>query len=454
MKLTRLIRRRWVAPLVLLTLTAGVLCWSVVRGRELQEAAPWMKIGAAPLVGRDDRDSWDWRWSWGLAGAIAIAGAIAWLWHRGWWMRIRARWAALTAGVGAMVFATLLALGDGLDGLRYGIDHETEYLANLERTPPAAEFVSTYFEKILRYSTHVRGHPPGYELLLKLMAWAKLDGTWPVVALTVLATGVTAAGIVAIVALVVDGEWAKRCAPLTIVAPYALWMMSSADAVFAALAVIATLALLLSLHPRRLVGTAAVIVTVCLAVFAGLAYGMLLYMTYLGATLGLLPAVLLIAAARRGLRQAFVAGGATALGVALVVYLFWRHNFWWYDGVKATKVQYFEGTAKFRPWWYFGIANLAVAAVALGPLTITGFGLLRRRALWLIIAPVSAGLLFSHFSRYTKAETERIWLMFYPFLAIAGAATLTRYGRRRGAALITTQALCAIVLQASLVQKW
>jgi hypothetical protein len=65
-----------------------------------------------------------------------------------------------------------------------------------------------------------------------------------------------------------------------------------------------------------------------------------------------------------------------------------------------------------------------------------------------------AAVLVSHLSRYTKAEVERIWLVFYPWIAIAGAALIPRVRAWAGAMAIGVQATCAIVLQAALLSKW
>jgi hypothetical protein len=63
-------------------------------------------------------------------------------------------------------------------------------------------------------------------------------------------------------------------------------------------------------------------------------------------------------------------------------------------------------------------------------------------------------LMASHLSTFTKAEVERIWLPFFPFVTIAAATFLGSRHRAIGAALIVVQAGAALLLQSSLVQKW
>ncbi|MEO7369939.1 MAG: hypothetical protein ABIZ69_03695, partial [Ilumatobacteraceae bacterium] len=114
---------------------AWVIWISVQRGRNLQRTAPEIFLGAAPLVGRNFRDGWDWRFSWGwvAAGLVAIALTVS-CW-RGWWDSLRMRWLLVATALGSMVFAVLLALTDGADGLLHGAEDKTEYLANLKITP-------------------------------------------------------------------------------------------------------------------------------------------------------------------------------------------------------------------------------------------------------------------------------------------------------------------------------
>lgn len=441
--------RRWtlrLLPLVLLGVGIGVLLWSILEGHDEQRAHPGLKLGAAPLVSRND-DGWTWRFSWALVGAAAVAALVALGWWRGWWQRTRQRWVVAGAAGGAAAFATLLALTDGLEGLRYGAEHDTEYLANLADAPPAGAFVRTFVERIDDYTVHVRGHPPGYVLLLKAMDAVGLSGVWPVVGLTVLATGMTAAAVLVAVRAVAGELWMRRTAPLLVVAPYSIWMMTSGDAVFTCLGALAVAAVAAGVaRPRRQ--------ALVLGLVAGLLFGVLLYMTYLGAVFLALPLVLLVASlVRRERGTWWVVFGGVGAGLAVVA-AFWIAGFWWFDGVAATNTEYREGSAQFRMWSYFALGNIGAALFAVGPVTVWGLGALRSRRMWLLVGAGMLALMISHLSQYTKAEVERIWLVFYPWIAIAGAALLANRRRWVGVGAVSLQALCAIVLQAGLVSKW
>ena len=69
-------RTRRVFTVLLFAAAISLIGWSVVWGRRLQRRSPEIKLGAAPLAGRDPLDSWDWRAHWQLALPIAIACAV------------------------------------------------------------------------------------------------------------------------------------------------------------------------------------------------------------------------------------------------------------------------------------------------------------------------------------------------------------------------------------------
>ncbi len=441
-------RLRANAPAAVLAGAAMWVVWlSVSNGRAQQRKPNSIKLGAAPLVGRNDADGWVWRFSCGTAGAIAVAILLALSCRLGWWWRMRQRWILLVTTVGSALFATLLALTDGFDGLRYGAAHPTEYLANLRYMPPADRFVRSFIHQLDYYSVHARGHPPGYLLLLKWLDGLGFYGVWPVVVVSICATGLTAAAVVSTVRSVCGDEWMRRVAPLLIVAPFAIWMLTSADAVFACVGAIAVAAIAEGLNRTGWQSFA-------FGIAGGSLFGAMLFLTYLAAVWAIIPATLVVFALIRRWRHTWpLAVGATVAAGAVVV-AFWIAGFWWFDGVAATNKQYRAGTAQFREWNYFVYGNLGAAVFALGPATVIGLGKLRNKRLWPLIAAAAAALLVAHFSRYTKGEVERIWLIFFPWIAIAAAALVTQARRWSGATVVALQAGCAITLQAALLSKW
>ena len=297
------------------------------------------------------------------------------------------------------------------------------------------------------YSVHVHGHPPGFVLVLKFLHTIGLGGVWPVVMLSVASVGIVTAAVLVTVRAVAGEVWMRRCAPLLIVAPYVIWMVTSADAFYAAVAATAVAALAEGAsRPRRQ--------SVWFGLAAGLLLGSLLFLTYLGALFMIVPAVVVVAALVERKRGALIAMIAAASAAICVIASFRIAGFWWFDGVAATKRQYAAGTAQFREWGYFRYANIGAALFAIGPLTLAGFVTLRSRRMWLLVRAGLAAVIASHLSKYTKAEVERIWLLFYPWLVIAAAGLIVRSRRWTTSSLVGAQAACAVVLQAALVTKW
>jgi methylthioxylose transferase len=431
---------------------------SVVWGRRLQQDRPEIFLGAAPLVGRDPLDGWDWRFGWGLVAAALVIAALVAAVATGWWWRQSLRVVLGVTALGAGAFAAFLAATDGRDGLLRGADHETEYLANLDIAPPPLEFVRDFLDDIGRYSVHVRGHPPGFVVLLQVMDAIGLDGPWPVVALSLLGTMATPLAVLVAVRSVAGDRTARLAAPFLVVSPYALWMMTSADAVFTALGAWSVATLVLGLRSQRWRGAG-------WGAVSGVLLGTLLFMTYGGATFALslfVPIGVALARRASGVWPTVIAGTLT---VGVIAATFALLGFWWLDGARETQRQYWAGTAQFRPFGYFAIANLSAALIAIGPVAFAG--LLRwrthgddTRPTWIATWPLIAGgllaLLASHASQYTRAEVERIWLLFYPWLVVAAANLATVRARRDVTigGLVAVQGACAVALQAVLVSKW
>ena len=434
----------WVAALT-------VIAYSVIRGRDLQRREPRIWLGAAPLVGRDRIDGWDWRFGGGLMLAGVILALVVAATHRDWWSSARTVAVYTASGLGAMSFAVALALTDGADGIRYGVADRREYLANLPSMPPAGEFVRTFVERIDDYSVHVRGHPPGFPLLLKAVDAVGLGGVWPAAALSIVATGIATAAVLAVAARIAGATWMRRAAPFLVVCPYLIWMVSSADAVYTAAGAVGTAAVAMGAgrSPRR---------AAALGFAGGLVLGALLFGTYLGAVFMIVPAIVGGYSVARRRPGAITTALTAAAGAAAVVVGFRLAGFWWLDGVRRTNEEYWAGSAQFRPWGYFAVANLAAALIALGPATFAGLTRLRPGRIWLVVGGGLLAVAASDLSQYTRAEVERIWLLFFPWVAIAAAGlaagAVGAARRHRATWWLAAQGAGAIVLQAALVSKW
>ncbi len=435
---------------LLFAAAVALVGWSVVWGRRLQRRAPEIKLGAAPLVGRDPLDSWDWRAHWQLALPIAVALAVI-SFAPAALERWRLRWITVATGLGAAAFAVSLALLDGSDGLFHGATDTTEYYANLAKTPAWRTFLKTFVDHLGRYSVHVRGHPPGFTLVLKTVAGIGVHGAWPVVALSVIGTAVTPMFVLVTTHRLAGATWARRSAPFLVLVPYAIWQITSADAFYTVVTAAGVAAVAIALtSPRRTVAVGT-------SVACGLLLGAALFLTYGAVTFLVIPLAVAASRGRQWHRLSLVVTMSCVAAVAVLL-TFRAFGFWWFDGLSELKKQYWEGTAKFRPWTYFTLSNTAVLLIATGPVALAGIIRLRQRTLWLLVASTLAAAAISTASQYSKGEVERIWLLFFPWIMLAAAPladpTTTTRGPLRLRTWLTIQATITILLQASLITKW
>jgi methylthioxylose transferase len=181
---------------------------------------------------------------------------------------------------------------------------------------------------------------------------------------------------------------------------------------------------------------------------SGVVLGFELFSTYGAAVAMIIPlaVVALLPDVTIG-RRATVALLASA-GALTVTAAFRAAGFWWFDGLDTTKDFYNWGTAQFRPQNYFVVANVAVLLIALGPAFLGGLSSIGKSRLWVLVGAAIVAVAVANVSGYSKAETERIWLIFMPFLMTAAATV------RRPKVWLSLQLLVAVILQVWLRTKW
>ncbi len=442
----RLRLRASLAPVTALVGAAALIGWAVDRGAAIR-VNPDVKLQAAPLVGR-----WDWAPTWRILPAVMIAiGTIVWA-GRGRQVRPSARSLAIVA-VLASAWTIALAWSQGTAVMIDPVTNPTEYWAQLPKLPPAGRMLHVWSDPLWMRNqpVHLKGHPPGYVLLLKILGHVGLSSPWAVATLSWIAAGCAAVAVVICVHIMTPNATWRVVAPFAVLAPYAVWMGTSADAVFAAMGasgVVAVLAAIRTTSTRR---------SVLFASVAGLVLGASLFLSYGMASFALVPVTAIVALPGVPWRRRMSVSMFTAVGVLVVVAAFARAGFWWFDGLETTRLFYWKGTAKFRPWGYFFIANLAVIGIASGPATVAALGLQHRNSptgmrLWLLPAAAAVAMLVANVSQLSKGETERIWLPFFVFLVplVAGVGSSVR-ARRFWLGL---QAATALLLQTALLSKW
>lgn len=356
--------------------------------------------------------------------------------------------AAYVAGLAWMV---ALALVDGPGGLGRVLEHPYEYLRTARTTPDFPATLREYVDRIPyaaepdNWPVHIAGHPPGalgfFVVLVRLGLGGWLGAGLVV---TLLAASTAVAVLVTLRRLGAERE-ARLAAPFLVVGPAAIWQCVSADAVFAAVGawgMAALAAAATSTGRRAWLGWSLV---------AGLLLGYTVMLSYGLPLLGLLAlSVLLAARSWRPLLPAVAAAVA-------VVGAFAAFGFRWWEALPVLQERYWDGVASRRPPAYWMWGNLAALLFAAGPLAAAGVGRLvasarerGHRVVTLLAGAAVAMVLAADVSQMSRAEVERIWLPFVPWLLVS-TALLPETWRRRGLVL---QIVAALLVQHLLRPDW
>ncbi|MFD9445892.1 hypothetical protein ACFWBR_40175 [Streptomyces sp. NPDC060006] len=397
----------------------------------------------------------------GTPAAIIVAVAVV-----AYGPRVAARlpWRALlvTAWGTALAWTFSLALVDGWQrGVARRLTTKYEYLqvidpVNRFHDIPAA--LRDFTHHILMHSpdawpAHVAGHPPAATLTFAVLDRAGLaGGAWAGV--WCVTVGATAAVAVLVTVRALCGEaLARRAAPFMVLAPAAVWMGTSADGYFAAVAAwaVAFLALAVTGHRPRSAGLA-----------SGLLFGLTAYLSYGLTLLAVIAGGVLLLGSRKLRPLPWLIAGFVVVPAA-----FTFAGFNWWEAYRLLVTRYHQGAGGIRPFGYWVWANLACTVLVIGPATVAG---LRRAGtapvrkgfrrclrsvavtpdarLALLVAAALLALLTADLSGMSKAETERIWLPFALWL-LPACAFLTR-----PRAWLTAQAVLALLVNHLLLTGW
>nr|WP_203732435.1 hypothetical protein [Streptomyces sp. SID12501] len=440
-------------------LTAALLVTTAaVIGTAIEHRHGTLHVSWPPLYGY-----WEPHVGPGTPAAIVVAVTVV---AYGPLLAARLPWRALlvTACGTATAWTFSLAMVDGWQrGIVRRLTTRYEYLQVIDpvnRFHDIPAVLRDFTHHILFHSPdawppHVAGHPPGATLTFVLLdriglgggAWA---GVWCIT------VGATAAVAVLVTVRALCGEaLARRAAPFLVLAPAAVWMGTSADGYFAAVAAwaVAFLALALAVtgHRPRSSGLA-----------SGLLFGLTAYLSY-GLTLfAVIVGVVVLLGSRRLRPLAYALAGLVVVPAA-----FTFAGFNWWEAYHLLVTRYYQGAGGVRPYGYWVWANLACTVLVVGPATVAGLrragaapvregfrGRLRTIAdapesrLALLVFAALLALLTADLSGMSKAETERIWLPFALWL-LPACAFLTR-----PRAWLTAQAALALLLNHLLLTGW
>ena len=419
---------RGAAPLAL---WAALIVAAWAWGTALNDSGARIALGAPPLFGR-----WDLQLTPSILPAVGIGALVVWVAPR---LTASLTWPRLlgAVGSGALVWSLALAASEGVTGISGPLEGPSDYLGAVPLVGSPGEFLSTFTERIDGYPTHVRSHPPGMVLILWSMSQVGLGGSGPAAAL-VLLVAASAPVAVLIAARAVAGEGAaRRAAPFLVLLPAAVWIGTTADAFFMGVAAWAVTLLILAIRStgRRTVG---------FAIAGGVLFGVVGMLSYGLALVGLVASAVALGS-RRAVPQAIAA--AAAASVLLVT---WAVGYQWVDGFFAIRDQYLGSVAQTRPYDFFLLSNLAAFGLAVGPAAALGLGRVRGGGLGLLVGGAVAAVVLADLTGMSKAEVERIWLVFVPWVVLAVAA-LPREAMRP---LLAAQAALAIAIEVGVEMIW
>lgn len=388
-----------------------------------------------------------------LAGlAVVHAGPLAA--RLSWWRLLGASYAA------GLAWLLALALVDGPDGIGVILQSKYEYLGPARQVHDLGATLHDYIARIPfgaplgHWPPHLAGHPPGALTFFVVLVRLGL-GSGFAAGCVVIAIAATTALAVMVTLRLLDAEaLARRAAPFLVLGPAAVWQAVSADAMFAAVGAWGMAALAAAAVRGR--GVCAV----GLALLAGALLGYCVMLSYGLPLLGLLAlAVLVLARSWRPLPWA--AGAALA-----VVLAYAAAGFSWWEALPVIRERYWAGVARHRPGTYWTWADLAALTVSAGPLLGSGLAVLVRQ--WRTRGPVDglppsetrvvrwltgagvAMVLVADASQMSKAEVERIWLPFVPWLLLSCGLLPLRW-RRWGLAV---QLVTALLVEHLLATGW
>jgi methylthioxylose transferase len=348
------------------------------------------------------------------------------------------------------VYALTVALGLALNMARGGTagwtgvfdlarPHEgaNEYLAGLPSVGYGARFyLDRFAELVPSQPVHVAGHPPAPLLLLHLLGIGTAEG----LAALCVGVGALAAPLTYRLGRTLRADREARIGALLLAfSPVVLLFgVTSFDYVFCALG--AASAALLVARSGWIRGA------------GGLALALTALFSWALLAMGAWAAV--VVARRDGLRAAVVlAAGCAASVAALNGSLAAAYGYDPIGTLQATEVVYRHSVAAIRPYGFWVLGSPVAWGVMLGvPIAAAWLRATVRgdpAAFALAVVLAAAAL-----AGFTKAETERIWLIFVPLACVAAAPVIVSWRRPTVVALLAALAVQALAVEVLFQTIW
>jgi hypothetical protein len=396
----------------------------------------------------------------GTVPAVLLGFAGAW-----WGPRVASSlpWRPLLGATFAygVAWMTALATVDRWGGIGDVLNDDNEYLQTARGITDVSATLHGFIDRIPigspgQWTVHVAGHPPGALLFFVVLSAVGLGSGIAAGWTVLLIAATTPVAVLVTLRRLGAQDAARHAAPFLVVCPAAIWMAVSADAMFGATAAWGLCCLAFAATSTSLRKTAA------WGVGGGLLLGWCVMLSYGLPLLGVLAlTILVVGGSVRPLPFAAVAAAAVVVAFAIA-------GFAWWEAFPVLRTRYWAGIASVRPAAYWLWGDLAALCFSAGPIvgaSVAGAAeRLRRpdslegprlaagasRTIATLVAAAAATVLLADASLMSKAETERIWLPFVPWLLLGAAFVPDRW--RRPA--LVAQVGLTLVVQSLLFTRW
>ncbi len=372
-----------------------------------------------------------------LVAVLVLAGV-----RRGVHERLPWRWLLLASYVAAAGWALGLASVDGGNGLAGPVRAPAGYLSDVDTvgSDPAA-FLRDFVDRAGAHTVSTRQHPPGPVLLL----WGLVRlGIRSPVALGLLITllGCLSVPLVAVAVRSLCREpAARRLLPVLVLAPYAVWLAVSLDAVTLAFGAGAVACGVVGSEARR---------SPLWAVGAGVLLGVGALFSYSVGWLAI--SLIVVYFVRRRPILNMISGGAALIPLSLAQLA----GFVWTDGLTAAQADFSLRVDPHRSWLVWAALDVFLLAIACGPAVAASARKIRRTPGWPFAVGAGLAVTFAIVSGLSRGEVERSFLPFFPWLLVAAVAP--EPGRTDPAPtpllLVALGAVTAVVIEAVLRTAW
>jgi methylthioxylose transferase len=345
---------------------------------------------------------------------------------------------AFAAAIGALMLALVLSIAAAHHGptawyevfdYRRSFEAKNEYLPALPALGYGVHwFIDHFAELVPALPVHVAGHPPGLLVVIHALGITSA----PELAAVCIAATASLAPLTYVAARPrLPEARARAAAVLVACSPVAAIIgVTSADAIYAALGLMAATGLLAGARVARWAGA------VALAIASFFSWALVAIGAF----------VVLVELQARGVKRAAALGAICAVTVvAFYSTLYAASGFDPIRAIRSTHEVYEASIESIRPYAFWVVGSPVAFAVAIG-VPIALYALRACAAKQPAALALAAIIVVASVLGLTKAETERIWLFLMPLACLAAATTMPLRHLRTVVLALGAQALATELL--------